>query len=82
MKRIIPLLAMMFLLAGCGNKATGNQGAPMNSPAKKPASSTKAGINQPPVMSTVTNAPAVHSNKTKTTNPPTTNRTPDPRLLS
>ena len=62
MKKIIPLIALMFL-AGCGNKSTENQSSPANPPTSEQPSSpgTTGGSNNSPAMETVTNNPATNS---------------------
>ncbi len=65
MKKIIPLIALMFL-AGCGNSPTENQSAPANPPtSEQPSGSDKtvASNSSPssPATETITNNPATNS---------------------
>jgi uncharacterized lipoprotein YajG len=62
MKKIIPLVALMFL-AGCGNKSTENQSSPANPPAsEQPSNSGESpATNSNPAQETVTNSPATNS---------------------
>ncbi len=62
MKKIIPLIALMFL-AGCGNNSTENQSSPANPPtSEQPSGSGPTGAsNSSPATETVTNSPATNS---------------------
>lgn len=69
MKRIIPLIALLFL-AGCGNNSTNteNQSTPANPPASEqpPNPGTSGTTNNNPAPGTVTNSPATNSGMTTT----------------
>ena len=79
MKKIIPFLAAMLLLAGCGNNSTGSQANPMNSSSSESPSSP-GGVNSPPSQKPVnvpspgamTNSPATNSNEMNTNRPAVT----------
>jgi len=62
MKKIIPLIALVFL-AGCGNNSTENQSSPANPPtSESPSGSGNAGAsNSSPATETVTNSPATNA---------------------
>ena len=81
MKKIIPLIAVMFL-AGCGNNSTENQSGPVNPPtSEQPSNSgdtnssgTSEGITNSPSIETTTNSPATNSNAMPTNAPAGTNQ--------
>jgi uncharacterized lipoprotein YajG len=64
MKKIIPLIALLFI-AGCGNNSTNteNQSAPANPPTSDQPSNpgTSEATNSNPATETATNSPATNS---------------------
>jgi hypothetical protein len=64
MKKIIPLIGLMFL-AGCGNNSSENQSSPANPPETESAQPSNSGTpgetNSNPAAETVTNSPATNS---------------------
>jgi len=86
MKKIIPLLAAMLLVAGCGNNSTGNQANPMNSSSAEPSSSSGATnpsvsgneLGNGPSTDAATNTSATNSNEMETNSAATTNQNPSP----
>ncbi len=83
MKKIIPLIALMFL-AGCGNNAPENQSgsanpatsepAPGAADTNAPAASGESGTNGSPVNETSTNSTTTNSSMMGTNGPAGTNQ--------